>query len=182
MKYLTKKRVKALVVIMIGISIFLIWNNSTTPTLLQKVTFNEENAKQESRIVLDNFLKVSDNKTFIANSDETQKIKEFISSKCNVYFTNNFINDTSNVLSSQGLGSTPIIFYLSSKFEKISFYNNYEIYSPIVDKQNETITYNLRAKDIVYVPTLSVNIQMKKENGKWKINKATEGVISFNGN
>ncbi len=181
MKYLTKKRMVTLVVIIIGIFVFLMWNNSTTPTLLQKVTFNEENAKQESRIALDNFLKVTDNKTFIANADEKQKIKEFISSKCNVDFTNDFINNTSDVLSTQGPGTTPIIFYLSSKFDKISFYNNYEIFSPLVDKQNETITYNLRAKDVVYVPTLSVNIEMKKENGKWKINKATEG-MSLNGN
>jgi len=172
MKYLTKKRVVAVVVIIIGIFVFLMWNNSTTPTLLQKVTFNEEKAKQESRVALDNFLKISNNKTFIANADEKQKIKEFISSKCNGYFTNDFINDTSNELSTKGFGISYTIFYLSDTLKKVDFYNNYQIFSPTVDKENETITYSLETADIGLAPTMNVYIQMKMENGKWKINKA----------
>ena len=178
MRYLTKKRVivLGLLVLMVVIITTLVrCNNSTpTPTVAKKGNFNEEIAVQESKFVLEQFLKVSADKTFIANENEMDKIRGFVNNKCKQYFTEDFINDTTNILAANSFGDTYKIFYLTNKLEKVSFYNNYKIYSPTVDKENETITYNLKTDEIVYVPTFSVHIEMKMENGKWKINKATE--------
>ena len=166
MQYFTNKRVIiALAFISIIIIALIVRNNST---------FNQEKVKKESRSELENFLKISDNKIFIANNNEIKEITKFIDNKCKKYFTADFINDTKNVLSTKSFGNTFEIFYLCSKSGKVSFYNNYNIYSPTVDKENETVTYKLEANDIVYIPTTYVYIQMKSENGSWKINKTLQ--------
>ena len=180
MRKLIRKRALPLILLTIAsvIVIFCAGCNNSTPTQatnnktgIQKDTFNEENAKKQSRLELDKFLALSENKAFIANDNEKEKIKAFVDSKCKEYFTNDFINDTTITLSTTGFANTYSTFYLVSKAGKVSFYNNYKIYSPTVDKENETITYALEAGEMGFVPTTYVNIQMKMENGKWKINK-----------
>jgi len=136
--------------------------------------FNEDNAKKESRIVLDNVLKVSANKTFIANATEMDKIRNFTNNIGKKYFTKDFINDTKNTLLPSSYGITPQIFYLSNRLGKVQFYNNYKIGSPTVDKASETVTYELKSIEVGVAPTMSVSVQMKKEDGHWKINKAAE--------
>lgn len=159
-----------------AIVIFCAGCNNSTPTQatnnktgIQKDNFNEENAKKQSRLELEKFLALSENKTFIANDDEKENIKAFVNNKCKEYFTNDFVNDTTITLSTIGFANTYSTFYLASEAKKVHFYNNYKIYSPTVE--NEIITYKLEANDIIYAPTTYVNIQMKMENGKWKINK-----------
>src|SRR5665648_186547 len=180
MRKLIEKRAMPLILLTIAsvIVIFCAGCNNSTPTQatnnktgIQKDTFNEENAKKQSRLELEKFLALSENKAFIANDNEKEKIKAFVDSKCKEYFTNDFINDTTITLSTTGFANTYSTFYLVSKAGKVSFYNNYKIYSPTVDKENETITYALEAGEMGFVPTTYVNIQMKMENGKWKINK-----------
>ena len=166
MQRLIKKRTITLILLVMTSIIFI--------SLVGCSSFNGDNAKKESRIELDKFLKVSDNKTFVANDTEMEKIRVFIDNKCKEYFTNDFTNDTNNELSSKGFGETDTTFYLVSKLGKVNFYNNYKINSPTVDKENETITYKLETDEIIYVPTTYVYIQMKKENGKWKINKTLQ--------
>lgn len=166
MQHLIKKRIFKLILLAMISTIFV--------SLVGCGSFNEDNAKKESRIVLDKFLKVSDNKTVIANDTEMKKIREFIDNKCKKYFTADFINDTNNELSIKSFGITPKVFYLSNILEKVRFYNNYKISSPTVDKENETITYILESNEVGIAPTMNVSIQMKKENGKWKINKTLE--------
>ena len=174
-----KKRPITLIILALTSTILCGGCNNATPTQapnskvgIQKDNFNEENAKQQSRVELEKFLKISENKTFIANNSEKQKIEAFVDSKCKEYFTNDFINDTANELSTKGFGNTYTIFYLASEAAgKISWYNNYKIYSPTIDKANETITYQLKTDEWGFVPTTYVNVQMKNENGKWKINK-----------
>lgn len=166
MQHLIKKRVITLILLAMTITIFI--------SLVGCGSFNEDNAKKESRIVLYKFLKVYDNKTVIANDTEMKKIRGFIDNNCKEYFTNDFINDTNNELATKSFGISPKVFYLSNILEKVRFYNNYKIYSPTVDKENETITYTLESNEIGVAPTMSVSIQMKKENGKWKINKTLE--------
>ena len=142
--------------------------------------FNEENAKKESRIELDNLLKVSENEKFIANSNDMDKIRAFVDENCNKYFTDDFKNKTKNDLSKSGLGNRADVFYLNNKLdfkdkvEKIKFYNHYDIKSPTVDKENETITYELQSSEVGIAPNMYVYVQMKKENGKWKINKTLQ--------
>jgi len=181
LRNLIKKRTMFLILLAMAsiLVIFCGGCNNSTPTQatdnktgIQKESFNEENAKQQSRSELEKFLALYSNKTVIANDNEMEKIKEFVDNKCKEYFTNDFINDTTNALSTKSFGNTYSVFYLVGKAGKVSFYNNYKIYSPTVDKENETITYKLEAGEVGFVPTTYVNIQMKTENGKWKINKA----------
>ena len=176
MQHLTKKRVIALIVLVMIVIIVttLVKCNKSTPTVSQKGKFNEQNAKQESRVALEKFLKVSENGTLIANQNEMDKIREFVNNKCKGYFTDDFINDTTNTLSNKSFGITSQVFYLSNVLEKVKFYNHYKIYSPTVDKENKTITYKLETNDIGIAPTMNVNVEMKNQNGKWKINKATD--------
>jgi len=178
MRKLIRKRAMPLILLTIAsvIVIFCAGCNNSTPTQatnnktgIQKDTFNEENAKKQSRLELDKFLALSENKAFIANDNEKEKIKAFVDSKCKEYFTNDFINDTTITLSTTGFANTYNTFYLASVAGKVHFYNVYKIYSPTVE--NEIITYKLEADDIIYAPTTYVYIQMKMENGKWKINK-----------
>ena len=148
--------------------------------------FNEENAKKESRIELDKFLKVADAKTVITSWDripkskDIQKVRAFVENKCKVYFTKDFINDTDNELSKTVYATSPQVFYLNTiydfndKVDKIRFYNNYKISSPTIDKENETITYKLTSNDRVNTPVIDMLIQMKKENGNWKLNKIVQ--------
>jgi len=180
MQHSIKKRAITLILLAMASTMVIFCGgcNNSTPTQatnnktgIQNDNFNEENAKQESRSELEKFLALSANKTVIANDNEMEKIRAFVDNKCKGYFTNDFINDTTNTLSTKGFGNTYTIFYLVSKSGKVSFYNNYKIYSPTVDKVNETITYELKSAEIGFVPTTYVNIQMKMENGKWKINK-----------
>src|SRR5665648_262286 len=147
MRKLIKKRAMPLILLTIAsvIVIFCAGCNNSTPT------------------------QATNNKTGIANENEVEKIRAFVDSKCKEYFTNDFINDTTNTLSTKGFGNTYITFYLNSKAGKVSFYNTYKIYSPTVE--NETITYELEPDKILLAPTTYVYIQMKMENGKWKINK-----------
>lgn len=178
---LIKKRAMTLILLAMASTIVMFCGgcNTSAPTQatdnktgIQKDNFNEENAKEQSRSELDKFLALSANKTFIANDDEKEKIRAFVDNKCKEYFTNDFINDTANELSTKGFGNTYTIFYLASEAAgKISWYNNYKIYSPTIDKANETITYQLKTDEWGFVPTTYVNVQMKMENGKWKINK-----------
>lgn len=168
MKKLIKKRVITLTLLAITSTIFM--------SLLGRGVFNEDNAKQESRIVLDKFLKVSDTKTVITSYDQTtqdtQKVTAFVDNKCKKYFTKDFIDDTDIYATSSN------IFYLSNKYnyykkvDEIRFYNNYRISIPTVDKENEIVTYELKSNEIAVAPEVDVLIQMKKENGNWKINKA----------
>jgi len=176
MRYITRKRAIALVLVIIMVAIIttLVKCNNSTPTVAKKGNFDEETAKQESKFVLEQFLRVSENGTFIANSNDMEKIRGFINNKCKGYFTDDFINDTTNTLSNKSFGITSQVFYLSNVLEKVKFYNHYKIYSPTVDKENETITYKLDTNEIGIAPTMNVNIEMIMENGKWKINKATE--------
>ena len=176
MKYFTYRRMVAVIVLVmiVAVIITLVRCNNSSPTVAQKGNFNEENAKQESRVALEQFLKVSENGTFIANQNEMDKIRGFVNSKCKNYFTDNFITDTTDALSANSFGDTYKIFYLTSDLEKINFYNNYKIASSTVNKEDETITYGLKTSGIGIAPTMNVNIEMKNQNGKWKINKASE--------
>jgi len=158
-----KKRFTTLILLTITTTVFM--------SLVGCGGFNEDNAKKESRIVLDKFLKVSVNKTFIANDTKMDKIRDFTNNIGKVYFTNDFINDTKNTLAPNSYGITPQVFYLSNSLGKVQFYNNYKIDSPTVDKENETVTYELESNEIGVAPTTDVLIEMKKDNGNWKLNK-----------
>ena len=178
MRNLTKKRAMTLILLAMASTIVIFCGgcNNSTPTQattnktgIQKDHFNEENAKKQSRSELDEFLALSANKTVIANENEVEKIRAFVNDKCKGYFTKDFINDTTNTLSTKSFGDNYTTFYLANKSGKVSFFNNYKIYSPIVE--NEIITYKLETDEWGFAPTINVNIQMKNENGKWKINK-----------
>lgn len=178
MRYIIKKRAMTLILLAMASTIVILCSgcNNSTPTQAtnnktdsQKDTFNEEDAKKQSRSELDEFLALSKNETFIANDNEVEKIRGFVDNRCKEYFTSDFVNDTTNTLSSKSFGDSYMTFYLNSKAGKVSFYNNYKIYSPTVE--NEIITYELKSAEVGFVPTTYVNVQMKMENGKWKINK-----------
>jgi len=158
-----KKRFTTLILLVITTTIFM--------SLVGCGRFNEDNAKKESKIVLEKLLKVTSNKTLIANATEMVKIRDFTNKLGEYYFTKDFINDTKNALLPNSYGITPQVFYLSNRLGKVQFYNNYKIDSPTVDKENETVTYELESNEIGVAPTMNVLIQMKSENGNWKLNK-----------
>src|SRR5665648_1290367 len=115
MQHSIKKRAINLLLLAMAstIVIFCAGCNNSTPTQatnnkpgIQNDNFNEENAKQESRSELEKFLALSANKTVIANDNEMEKIRAFVDNKCKAYFTNDFINDTTNALSTKGFGNT----------------------------------------------------------------------------
>jgi len=133
--------------------------------------FNEVNAKQESKVALDNFLKVDVNGKVIAKDNQMDKIRAFVNTKCAKYFTKEFTSDTKNMLTTTALYNNDVTFYILSVDPEVTFYNNYKIDSPVVDIKNETVTYKIETKDPINMPTTYANIQMKKENGTWKINK-----------
>lgn len=163
MKNLIKKRVTALILVVITSTVLI--------ALVGCGGFNEDNAKKESRVVLEKLFKVTPNKTFIANATEMVTIRDFTNKLGEYYFTKNFIKDTKNVLSPSSYGITPQVFYLSNRLGKVQFYNNYKINSPTIDKENETVTYELESNEIGVAPTMNVLIEMKNENGNWKLNK-----------
>lgn len=132
--------------------------------------FNEDNAKKESKVELDSFFKVAENGKFISEGSEIVKVREFVDKNCNKYFTTDFIKETKNSLSTISYANN--VFYLAGESRKVSFFNDYKISSTIVDKANETVSYELETSDVGVAPVLTISIQMKKENGKWKINKA----------
>lgn len=138
--------------------------------------FNEDKAKTDSKQQLKNFLSLYKNKQTIVNSVDKAKVKSFITQNFQDYFTDDFSNDTRNAIDnpeSTILYQSDNTFYLESSDDEKStqFYNNYQINSPTINKENQTLTYKLTAlKD--GSTKLYVNVTMKKEDNKWKIERA----------
>ena len=161
MRNLIKKRFTTLILLAITTIIFM--------SLVGCGGFDEDNAKKESKIQLDSFLKVAKNGEFICDGSEILKVRDFVDKNCNKYFTTNFIKITKSKLSTPSYANN--VFYLSNALRKVCFFNNYKISSPTVDKENETVTYELKTSDVGFAQVLSIGITMKKEDGKWKIDK-----------
>lgn len=138
--------------------------------------FNEDKAKTDSKQQLESFLKLYKNKTVImkAASDgniDKQKLKQYIDKNFKNYFTKDFLNDTKNQIESGDLQNGKTFYIFSeSPISNIIFRNNYLIDSPVVNKDNETVEYKIKGNDLFAEST--VDIIMKQEDGKWKVDKA----------
>lgn len=138
--------------------------------------FNENKAKADSEQQIESFLKLYNNKQVIVNSTDKTKVKNFVNNKFKDYFTKDFINDTDNSIdSSQNtvLYQDNNTFYLeaSNDEKNTQFYGNYKISSPTVNKDKQTVTYEIKTDDNASTKTY-LTVTMKQENGKWKINRA----------
>ncbi|MFL0198046.1 hypothetical protein ACJDU8_21130 [Clostridium sp. WILCCON 0269] len=131
--------------------------------------FNEDTAKTDSKLALQAFLSSHKNEEILVSDKDTQKVKEYVSKNFKDYFTSDFMTDTCNKIET-GYSISPETFYFEDTIAgNIIFQGNYLINSPIVDKENKTVTYKILKQEV-----LVFEIQMKQENGKWKINKASE--------
>ncbi|AND86341.1 hypothetical protein GTH52_15275 (plasmid) [Clostridium tyrobutyricum] len=138
--------------------------------------FNEDKAKTDSKQQLESFLKLYKNQQVIVKATDTgdmnkEKVKEFVNKKFKDYFTNDFINDTNNQIETGSLtnGKTFYIFE-DSPIANVLFTNKYSIDSPKVNKDNKTVEYKLKGND--GFAEYAVDVIMKQEDGKWKIDKA----------
>lgn len=138
--------------------------------------FNEDKAKTDSKQQLESFLRLYKNKQILVNSTDKSKVKKFVDNKFKNYFTTNFINDTNNAIDNNSKYENSFnykeTFYLISNDNKTNteFFNDFKINSPTINKQNETVKYLIEGND--FSTKGYVNVTMREENGKWKIDKA----------
>lgn len=137
--------------------------------------FNEDKAKTDSKQALQAFLSSHNNKQVLVKGTgqgiNKEKVKNYINKNFKNYFTSDFLNDTDNEIETGNLedGKTFYIFE-NAPISDISFRNKYLINSPKVKKDDKTVEYKLQGND--GFAEYSVDIIMKQENGRWKIDKA----------
>lgn len=137
--------------------------------------FDENKAKTDSKQSLQTFLSSHKNKEVLVNSIDGEKVKNYIDTNFKEYFTKDFINDTNNSIDDnskyQNSFNYKNTFYLISSDNKLNtqFFNDFKLDSPEVDAKNETVKYLLKGND--FSTKGYVNITIKQEDGKWKIDK-----------
>lgn len=143
-------------------------NASTNTTNINQNVFNEATATTDSKKALEGFLKSHANNEVIVNSTDKNEIKAYVNKNFNQYFTSNFLNDTDNQIETGDI-INPNTFYLYQNLNSIAFSNDYLINSPTVNKENKTVAYQIKERT-----GKTYYLQMKQENGQWKIDKASD--------
>lgn len=142
-------------------------STSSSNTTSQQQVFNEVTAKTDSKKALESFLNSHKNNEILINSTDKNEIKAYVDKNFSQYFTSDFLNDTDNQIENGTINYQHATFYLSQYPNSINFACDFLIDSPTVDKENKTVTYPLTEK----VGAQYLIVQMKMENGVWKINK-----------
>lgn len=146
-------------------------STSSSNTTSQQQVFNENTAKTYSKKSLESFLNSHKNNEILVNSTDKNEIKAYVDKNFSQYFTSDFLNDTDNTIINEDIGTHQNnSFYLSQYPNSTNFTNDFYINSPAINKENKTVTYEIKEKSLPFY----VMIQMKQENGKWKINKASD--------
>lgn len=129
--------------------------------------FNETTAKTDSKQALQQFFKTHKNdEVLVSNDQNREKVKEYVNTNFKDYFTKDFLTTTTNYIEN-GLSMNSAIFYLNDTIsDKITFKNDFTINEPEINKDDKTVTYKIKSKNI-----LVYKVQMKQEDEKWKINK-----------
>lgn len=129
--------------------------------------FNETTAKTDSKQALQQFFKTHKNdEVLVSNDQNREKVKEYVKTNFKDYFTKDFLTTTTNYIEN-GLSINSAIFYLNDAIsDKVTFKNNFTINEPEVNKDNKTVTYKINSENLLFY-----KVQMKQEDGKWKINK-----------
>lgn len=137
--------------------------------------FNENKAKADSRQQLESFLKLYNNKQVIVkgngDSIDKEKVKKYINNNFENYFTKDFINNTDNQIETGSLQDGKTFYIREYNSSSVIYRNNYLIDSPVVNKNDKTVEYKLKGND--GFAEYAVDIIMKQEDGKWKIDKAS---------
>lgn len=139
---------------------------STNTTNINQNVFNEATAKTDSKKALEDFLNSHKNGEVLVNSKEPKELKSYIDKNFSKYFTSDFLNDTDNDLQTGFSYEKINLFYMDQGVNSINFKSDYLLYSPTIDKENKTVIYEIKDNS-----GMSYHIEMKQENGKWKINK-----------
>ncbi|OVY48502.1 hypothetical protein [Clostridium autoethanogenum] len=135
--------------------------------------FNETTAKTDSKQALQQFFKTHKNdEVLVSNDQNREKVKEYVNTNFKDYFTKDFLTTTTNYIEN-GLSMNPDIFYLNDAVSnnnaisnKITFKNDFKIDTPVVNKDDKTVTYEINSDNLLFY-----KVQMKQEDSKWKINK-----------
>lgn len=134
--------------------------------------FDEEKAKSESKEQLEKLLSLHEDSEVICKPTEVDKIKEIVDSEVREYITDDYYNDLQNKFkSSSYCTNSNDAFFIAYSSNKIYWCGSYNIYTPKVDKENETVIYKMDGRTMVSSIHLSVYLEMKKVDGIWKINK-----------
>lgn len=142
-------------------------NTSTNTVKVNQNVFNKATAGVDSKKALESFLNSHKNDEMLVNSTDGSEIKAYVNKNFSQYFTSNFINDTGNQIDTGTIIHQHATFYLTQETNSTNFCNDFYIDSPTINKENKTVIYPLTEKSApVYVL-----VQMKQENGKWKIDK-----------
>lgn len=148
--------------------------------------FDKDKALKESESELNKFFQAyeQDKEVFSFTEDNlNEKTAEFIKGKPSGFFTKAFLNETKNAAENSTFGNPfkdKHLFFLvqktsgsirDSKYSAI--FNQYEIKdrsNAEVDEGKETVTFPCQSKDKMHL----LAIEMKKENGTWKINNVNK--------
>lgn len=141
-------------------------NASTNTTNIKQNVFNEATAATDSKKALEGFLNSHKNGEVLVNSKDKNEIKAYVDKNFSKYFTSGFLNDTDNDLQTGFSYEKINLFYMDQGVNSINFKSDYLLYSPTIDKENKTVIYEIKDN-----AGMSYHVQMKQENGKWKINK-----------
>lgn len=143
-------------------------NTATNTTNINQNAFNEATAKTDSKKALESFLNSHKDNDVLVNSTDKEQIKSYVNKNFRQYFTSDFLNDTNTQIESGSINDNNT-FYLYHYPNSINFKSDYYVYSPTIDNQNKTVTYEIKEN-----AGMTYYVQMKIENGRWKINKVNE--------
>lgn len=148
--------------------------------------FDKEKALKESEVQLNEFFQIygQDEEVFSFNEKNlNDKTSDFINGKPSKYFTKSFLQDVKNAAKNSEFGNPfkdKNLFFLVQKTsgtikesQYSAIFNQYVIKdrsNAEVDEEKETVTFPCQSKDKMHL----LAIEMKKENGEWKINKVNK--------
>lgn len=148
-------------------------STSSSNITSQQQVFNEATAKTDSKKALQDFLNSHKNNEVLINytdlnSTTLKELQNYVNQNFSKYFTSDFLNDTDNDISTGVLSGKNNTFYIARYPTTINFKNDYLIYSPTVNQNDKTVTYEIKESVMTYL------IEMKQDNGVWKINKVSD--------
>ena len=145
--------------------------SNTSDTQKQEIAFNEEEAKTKSKAQLEEMLALHEDGENICKATEIEKIKDIVDSELKDYMTDDYYNDLQNQLKSKTFNNSDNAFFVSYVGNNTVRWNKtYNIYTPKVDKENETLIYKIEGTTISSRHS-SVYLEMKKVDGAWKVNR-----------
>ncbi|KKI86904.1 MULTISPECIES: hypothetical protein [Shouchella] len=142
-------------------------------TLVTGCIVNAKAAEKESLEALEAFLAAHEHGEVLLDNYNGQGREEVVEEEYAEWFTKDYQAKVNEVIRS-GKRTWRTIFFMQESGSKLVAYNKYGVLYTKVDRKDGTIRYRLHPQKVnpLHENLDFVDIEMSKEDGKWKINDA----------